>query len=915
MIRRKGEDISIPFEKYVLKNGLTLLVHEDHSNPIVRIDVTYHVGSAREEMGRSGLAHFFEHMMFEGSKHVRSGDHFRIITESGGTLNGTTNRDRTNYFETLPANQLETGLWLEADRMGFLLEALTEEKFEIQRSTVKNERRQNYDNRPYGLLGEKTASSLYPFGHPYSWLTIGHMRDIDATTLQDLKDFFLRWYGPNNAVLTVGGDVKPEDVLEKAKKYFESIPSGPGVEKAASNSPVLEKDIYVTEEDKIDLPLFQMVFPSMPRHHEEEYALDCFAEIFGSGPTSILYKNLIKNQKAINAFAYNNTSELAGEFTLGALARPGTKLSEIESIIRDSFSEFESTGVSEEDVKKFIAVRKSTLLFSLSTVSGRVSQLAAFHTFTGDPGFLSRDIEFYESLSPEKVMDAFRKYVQERSSLNISWLPEGQTNLMSKEANLKIQENSIPSSTLEIQAERRVVEELDRSIKPAHGPAPIVPVPDFWTSHFQNGARSIGAFDNSIPISNISLVIDGGARSVSNPNEQAGLSNLMAMMLNESTLKRSSEEIARELDLLGSSISASSGQNFVSFNVQAMSQNIHRTMEFLEEILLSPAFDPEDFDRLKNQQIEGLKNRENQPSAIANLAFSKLIFGKNNSQGNPLSGRIRSLESIALEQVRGHYLTCQNPGGMNTIVVGDLDQEEAIERLGFLEKLKPGNSILPPNGPTPLENAGKIFLIDIPGAAQSEIRIGYYTGLKFDALGEFQKCTLMNFPLGGDFNSRINQNLREKRGITYGARTFFSGDQYGGYFQASASIEQDSAGLAISEFLRELSEFGQHGMTDEEFRFMKTSIGQREALKYEGLAQKGRFLGKMLRYNLPSDYPKRQKELLESLDQSDLSKVAAKWIDIDKMSILAVGDGKSIRPQLEPLGYPIIELDSDGEPL
>lgn len=394
----KREEIVIPYEKHELSNGLTLIIHEDHSDPIVHVDVTYHVGSAREELQKSGFAHFFEHMMFQGSDNVADEEHFKIVSESGGTLNGTTNRDRTNYFETLPSNQLETALWLESDRMGFLLDAVTQKKFEVQRETVKNEKQQNYDNRPYGLFRELSAKAMYPYGHPYSWLTIGMLEDLDRVDVTDLKKFFMRWYGPNNATLTVGGDVKPKEVIALVEKYFGSIPKGPEVKDQKLDPVKLDKDRYVSYFDKnIRFPGLIMNFPTVPEYHPDEAPLACLGQILGNGRSSYLYKSFVETRKAVQASAGNSTSELAGEFSMFVLPFPGKSLSDFETEMRQALVDFENTGVMDEDIQKFKAQYESRTINGLATVSGKVRQLAAYETYTGNPNYIQKELKSYLS--------------------------------------------------------------------------------------------------------------------------------------------------------------------------------------------------------------------------------------------------------------------------------------------------------------------------------------------------------------------------------------------------------------------------------------------------------------------------------------------------------------------------------------
>ncbi|MEC7453031.1 MAG: pitrilysin family protein, partial [Pseudomonadota bacterium] len=359
--------VSIPYEKYTLENGLTVILHEDHSDPLVHVDVTYHVGSAREEVGKSGFAHFFEHMMFQGSKHVADEQHFKVITESGGNLNGTTNTDRTNYFETVPANQLEKVLWLESDRMGYLLEAVDQTKFENQRETVKNERAQRVDNQPYGLRFELNGEALYPEGHPYSWMTIGYVEDLDRVDVNDLKAFFKRWYGPNNAVLTIGGDIDVAKTKAWVNKYFGEIPTGPKVEEPEPQPVTLDETRYVTLEDKVHLPLLQITYPTVYGRHEDEAPLDVLADILGGGKTSLFYKNLVKEGMAVQAVVSHPCRELACEFQLLALANPAkiTSLSTLQNVLNETLKEFEARGVTADDLARTKGQIEARTVFGL----------------------------------------------------------------------------------------------------------------------------------------------------------------------------------------------------------------------------------------------------------------------------------------------------------------------------------------------------------------------------------------------------------------------------------------------------------------------------------------------------------------------------------------------------------------------
>lgn len=916
-IEKKGSEVVIPYEKYVLPNGLTVVVHEDHSDPMVHVDVTYHVGSAREEIGKSGFAHFFEHMMFQGSDHVGDEQHFKIVTESGGTLNGSTNRDRTNYYETVPSNQLEKMIWLEADRMGFLLDAVTQRKFEIQRETVKNERGQNYDNRPYGLVGEMISKNMYPYGHPYSWLTIGYIEDLNRVNVDDLKNFFLRWYGPNNATLTVGGDVKAADVVKLTEKYFGSIPRGPEVENVKLAAPVLEKDRFVTLVDNYArLPMLVITFPSVPTYHEDEAALDCLAEIIGQGKNSMFYQHIVKDQKAINASAYNGTSELGGEFRMSLTPSPGVSLVDSKKLIDNAISEFEKRGVTDEDIAKFTGAIEADLINSLQSVSGKVRQLAAYQTYTGDPNRIGEELTRYTTVTKEDVMRVYNKYVKGKPAVILSVVTKGnETDVVAAE-NYTIDKSKYKAPDYGYAGLKynKPKDNFDRSKLPGNGENPVVKVPAFWKKDLPNGIKAIGTESNELPMVAISLTIPGGHILQAGDTSKAGLARMFAMMMNEDTKNYTGEQMQMELQKLGSSVGVSSGFDGITFTAQSLTKNLDKTLALLEERMFNPKFTEDAFSRIQKQTLESFKMRKSQPATVANDVLGKLTYGPGHILGISDVGTEFSVKNLALRDVENYYANNLTSKDARLVVVGDISEKDVLTKLGFLSKL-PGKEIkLPALTAAPRIDKTKIYLVDVPKAAQTQFRVGHYTGLKYDATGDFFKTGLMNYALGGAFNSRINLNLREDKGWTYGARCSVIGDKYTGEYFFGSGIRANATDSALVEVMNELSTYATKGITDEEITFMRSAIGQRDALRYETPFQKAGFIDRILEYDLPADYVDQQSRIIQSITKEEINRLAGKYIDPDNMYILLVGDKEKIQPGLKKLGYEIVELDVNGNP-
>ncbi|MEO9146419.1 MAG: pitrilysin family protein [Ginsengibacter sp.] len=917
-VEKKGNEIIIPFEKYVLSNGLTLIVSEDHSDPVVHVDVTYHVGSAREEIGKSGFAHFFEHMMFEGSDHVADKEHFKIVTESGGTLNGSTNRDRTNYFETVPSNQLEKMLWLESDRMGFLLDAVTQKKFEIQRETVKNERGQNYDNRPYGLAGEVTSKALYPYGHPYSWLTIGYVKDLNSVGVDDLKHFFLRWYGPNNATLTIAGDVNTKDVVKMVEKYFGPIPRGPEVKPVQLPSVQLSQTEYVSYTDNYaKLPMLQITYPTAPNFSADMAPLACLAQVLGQGKTSFLYQDLIKTQKALRANAFSSLDELAGTFSFSVTALPGHSLVEMEKLVNESLQNFEKKGVTDDDIEKFKNGFKSRTINRLASVSGKASQLAAFQTFTGNPNMIGKILEMYEKVTKADVMRVYDKYIKNKPAVVLSVLPKGKEDLIAAADNFSIDSSHYkhPNYGYDALKYNKPKDNFDRSQIPPSGPNPVVKVPAFWKEPLANGATVIGVENKEIPVVTMNIYLKGGTILEQNDLQKAGLASLFASMMNEDTKDHSSEEISTELEKLGSFISVNNTADAIVFSIQSLSENLSKTLNILQEKMLQPKFTEAAFDRLKKQLLANIRNSKSQASSVAGVVFDKLNYGNNNILGLPEEGTEETVKNISLRDIQNYYDHFISSEGASIVVVGDVKENNVLSQLKFMNRLPKKNVVLPVLPEAPKVEKTNIYVVNIPHAAQTEFRVGYVTNMKYDATGDFYKAGLANYNLGGGFNGRLNIRLREDKGWTYGARSGFTGDKYSGTFYFSSGIRANATDSALAELLTILKNYNTAGPNENEVAFMKSSIGQSDARNYETGGQKANFVSRILIYNLPANFVDQQTKILNSITKSQIDQLAKKYFDINKMNILLVGDKDLFEPGLKNFGYEVVELDADGDKL
>ncbi len=897
--------VIIPYEKYKLPNNdLTLIIHEDHSDPIVHVQVAYHVGSARESVRNSGFAHFFEHMMFEGSRNVKEGEHFKIIGESGGVNNAYTSFDKTVYHQTAPKNMTEKLLWLEADRMGTHLESFTQKQFENQRETVKNEKRQRYDNQPYGMVSEILFKSLFS-NHPYEWTPIGYVDDLDIATYEDLKNFFLRWYGPNNATLIVSGDVNPEEVKVWAEKYFKGIQKCPEVKNMYPKKPQMSMDYYVTTVDNIFAPLTSFSFPTVPEFHRDEAALDILAEVLGGGNNSILYKNLTKQELALQAGAGHSTLELAGFLSIQVVTKPamagGLSFKEVEEKVRASIAEFETRGVTQEDLDITKAQVLRATYSQLNSIDSKSGILGHFSMMKGDGYGLQDEIDRYNAVTAEDVLSVYNKYIKGRKAVILR---------VEREAN-KDDDDDTPKSVnphannpkkIEAQYEGLVYNGPEQDYTtPSVPAAKAFTLPDFYTEKFDNGLEVIGTQSSESPLVYFYIDMEGGHLLESDKKVSTGTAMMTASMMGEGTEKLTTEQFSRELEKLGSSISFNSGTMNSSIFVSSLSKNVDATLVLLKDALFQPRFDAADFKRIKEQTIEGLKSQKSNPSVMANKAWGKIMY-----EGTILAdyyyGDFKSINKIGLDEVKSFYNTYYSPNVSTLVVSGDISKEDALSKLSFLKEWKNTNVVVPAIPELKMPSKTVIYLVDKPYASQSTIYAGH-PGPKFDYKGDYFKSGVMNYTLGGAFNSRLNLKLREDKGWTYGARSGFSGNKQYGVYRFSGEIKKEATDSAVQVLMEEVIKFSNTGITQEELDFTKSSITLSEALDYETPFDKLNFLNSIIENDLPKDYTIQQAAMIKGMSVADINAVAKAQLKPDNMVIIVVGHAYKVRDGLNNLGY------------
>ncbi|GHC57815.1 M16 family metallopeptidase [Ulvibacter litoralis] len=910
--------LSVEFEKYELANGLDVILHQDKSDPIVSVAIQYGVGSNREKTGRTGFAHLFEHMLFQESENVPQDQFFKKIQDAGGTLNGGTWKDGTVYYEIVPNNALETVLWMESDRMGFLINTVTESAFTNQQEVVQNEKRQRVDNNPYGHTSWVLDKNLYPEGHPYNWQVIGELVDLQNATVDDVKEFYDKFYGPNNATLVLAGDFETAEAKALIEKYFgeikrrqEVLPMKPQPVSLSETKRFYHEDNFATA------PQLNMVWPTIEQYTDDAYALDFLAEILSSGKKAPLYKVLVKEKDLTSrTVAYGNAQELAGEFQISITANNGKSLKDVEAAIFEAFALFEKEGVTDRDIERIKAGLETQFYNGISSVLGKSFQLAQYNVFAGDPGFIETDIENIKKVTKEDVVRVYETYIKGKPYVMTSFVPKGQVAL--------IADNSIKAPVVEEEIKENVetkVEDatteivktpssFDRSIEPAQGASPALNIPTSWKSELKNGIKVYGIEQNEIPTVNFSLVIEGG--HLLDDKNKNGVANLMTDIMMEGTANKTPEQLEEEIELLGASINMYTTNESITIRGNTLVRNFDKTIKLIEEILLEPRWDEEEFARIKTKTINQIKRSEADPNAVAGRVYNKLLYGEDHIFSLPASGTEASVEAITINDLKAFYTKNFSPSVSTFQVVGKINQEKALRSLHDLEERWAAKEVVIPEYPIAnTRDKASLYFVDIPGAKQSVINIGYIAMPRTDA--DFYPAEVMNYKLGGSFSGNVNLILREEKGYTYGARTGFSGSKIPGKFTASSSVRTNTTGESVKIFKEQIEAY-KNGISEEDLEFTKNAMVKSNARRFETQFNLLRMLQEMSAYDLPANYIEGEEKVINEMTLERHKELANKYLDASKMAYVVVGDAATQFSQFKKMDFDeVLLVDKDGE--
>ena len=876
----------LAFQKFTLSNGLQVVLHEDHALPTVGVNLWYHVGSKDEEAGRTGFAHLFEHVMFEGSKnHNRL--FFEPLQKIGAAVNGSTSSDKTNYWETVPSNHLELALWLESDRMGFLLDALDQKRFDVQRDVVKNERRQSYENRPYGMAYLLLQPALYPPPHPYSWPVIGSQEDLDAAHLDDVKDFFRRFYSPSNASLTLAGDFDSDEARKLVERYFGDIEPAPAVGRIGRMDSTLTGEVRLDLRDRVQLPRLYLVWPAPPMFDPDEAPLDVLAAILGEGKSSRLHRSLVyEKQIARDVSVGSEGQEIAGEFDVMVTANPGHSLEEIQDVVEEELDRVRREPPTEREVERTINMIESHHVRQLQHVGGfggRADQFNHYNVFAGDPGELNTALDRYRAVTPDDVLRVARQTLGP-NRVRMAVLP---------------QDKATASQSV-----------VDRASTPApqaeRGFSP--PTPARHT--LSNGLDILFVEKRGLPLVSAALVVRAGGAG--DPERAPGTAQVTSEMLAEGTASLNSVQIADEMEFMGSSLSSSASREHAIVGAQTLTTHWPRALEIVADAVRAPTFPDRELDRVRNERLADLRRIGDNAAGVAERAARGLVYGPDTPFGHPLSGTIGSIEALERDALVAHHAGSYVPDGSTLVVVGDTTEDEVVSRAESLFGDWTGKA---PDAPAwaaaDALDGTTIFIADRPGAPQSVVRAGHLTVPRSHP--DYYGLTLVNYAFGAHPSARLFMNLRQDKGYSYG---YYSSLDWGSQVSAvlaGGAVETSVTKESVIETLKEFADIrGGRLVTQEEYDDSRDGISRGFPAQFETHGQIMTRLVQVALFRLPDDYYVDFLGNIAAVGLEQLRDIASRRVDDKRLAVLVVGDRSAVEPGLRELGLPIVPVDYDG---
>jgi len=907
--RTEAADLpKIKFEKYKLPNGLEVILSEDHRLPMVAVSLWYHVGPANEEPGRTGFAHLFEHMMFQGSKHIQANEHFRLMEGAGAsTINGTTDFDRTNYFETLPANQLELALWAESDRMGYLLDKLDQNNLATQQAVVRNERRQSLENQPFGIVEEALFHRLFPPSHPYYAEVIGSHADIQAAKLNDVKKFFKQYYAPSNASLAIVGDFDKPTVKRWVEKYFGPLQRGPQVPKIRATTPPIAAERRVVVTDQVELPRVYMGWITPPAYKPGDAEASLAAQILGGGKSSRLFKKLVYEKQIAQDVSVQQQSLLLGSvFELYVTARPGHTAEEIEKAIHEELERFRHGGPDEKELERARNTIETGIVQGLENLGGFggvADRLNQYNHYLGNPDYLAQDILRYRRATRAEVRAFAERQLAPEKRVVVYGVPGKQ------ELGQEVPTPQNEKAPAGLGAESVNADQPWRAQPPKPGPGRLFHLPVPQSFQLANGLTVIYNERPGLPLVAAILVLRTGSEA--NSPDKPGLANFTLAMLDQGTATRNALQIADEVAQLGATWETGSTLDSSGVSVRSLKKNFEGALALLADVVLHPSFPPQEIDRQRASRLAELVQRREDPAIVVRQVMWAALYGRRHPYGYPEIGTEPAVRATTQDDMAAFWKQNFVPNNAALVVAGNIGLEELkklVEKeLGSWQRGTPSQ----PQLGAPATAAAKVIIVDKPGAPQTQVRVAAIGAAR--STPDYAALEVMNATLGGLFSSRINLNLRETHGYTYGAVSRFIFRRFPGPFFAGGGVRADVTAPAVTEILKELRRMTEAPPTPEELILAKDSQIRSLPGDFETSAAAATDFSNAFVYNLGLDYYAQLPARLAAITSDAALAVAKKYLQTDKMIIIAVGDRAKIEAELAKLNFGLIEhRDSDG---